>query len=684
MIYGFDKYEPTDIIRGHMKMGGVYKNGESVFVNSRYIEINGKPWTGVMGEYHFCRDKSENWYDELMKMRACGIDIVATYLFWIYHEETEGEISFEGDLDIRKFVLDAKKAGLKTVLRIGPWAHGECRNGGFPDWLINKPWKLRQNDPDYLEKVESWYKAVADQVKDLTYGCGGNIIGIQLENELTDQAEHLLTLKKIAQKVGFDVPIFTVTGWNSAYGARIPIDEVIPVFGGYPEAPWTQHKNELEPSVHFTFNKMRNDSAIGADLSKGDPKDGWQLPYDRYPFATCELGGGIQVTRHRRPMIRPMDIYALALCKLGSGSNLMGYYMFHGGTNRIGKRTTLQESTRTGYPNDYAILDYDFQAPLSQFGQARGQYRLLNMLHMFLNAFGDRLALMETVLPKEPAKADDLNTLRYAMRTDGKSGFVFVNHYLRLKKLKDIKDVQICAQDVTFPKIDAEGEKAFILPFNLEVGNSVLEYATAQLLTKIDNTYFFAAIDGIEPIYKLKGGDEIRVRAGLKSAIELGGIKIITLKPIEALYTRVLGGKLYIGENVDLYLKDGQIRGICADRVSYHLWNGSEFTHAEQGLESECAKITISKISTIPFAPVYIQEMTSGKLDFYKICVNNSHGFVDIDVPCDYAQIYADGELIADRYYYGEKWSLPADLLYKRECYLVVSELTNDFYREFV
>ena len=52
---------------------------------------------------------------------------------------------------------------------------------------------------------------------------------------------------------------------------------------------------------------MRNDSAIGTDLIAKTQSDGWQLPYERYPFAKCELGGGIEVTHHRRPIIKPMD-----------------------------------------------------------------------------------------------------------------------------------------------------------------------------------------------------------------------------------------------------------------------------------------------------------------------------------------------------------------------------------------
>ena len=43
----------------------------------------------------------------------------------------------------------------------------------------------------------------------------------------------------------------------------------------------------------------------------------------------------------------------MTLVKLGCGNNLMGYYMYHGGTNGMGRHSTLQESRATGYPNDY-------------------------------------------------------------------------------------------------------------------------------------------------------------------------------------------------------------------------------------------------------------------------------------------------------------------------------------------
>ena len=170
-------------------------------------------------------------------------------------------------------------------------------------------------------------------------------------------------------------------------------------------------------------------------------RDGWRLPYERYPFAACELGGGLESTHHRRYIIRPYDVYAPALIKVGSGCNLPGYYMYHGGTNPVGKLSTFQESKASGYPNDVPMLSYDFQAPVSEYGEIRPSYRLLNLMHLFLQDFGDRLAPMPAFDSTLQVKRDDTTTIRAGLRTDGKSGFVFVNHYQRRSKLADLENV---------------------------------------------------------------------------------------------------------------------------------------------------------------------------------------------------------------------------------------------------
>lgn len=670
MIYKFKEFKDEPLLINHLNMGGKNPKGEEINVTSRYFTRNGKPWIGVMGEFHFSRYSRENWHRELAKMKAGGITIVSTYLFWIYHEEIEGEMDFGGDNDIRAFIEECKDVGLDVVIRIGPWAHGECRNGGFPDWLLKKDYKLRDNNEEYLAVVKKWYQSIYNEVKGLFYKDGGNIIAVQIENEFVDNAEHLAKLKEIAVECGFIAPIYTVTGWNSASGAKIPVDEVVPVFGGYCEAPWENHMNRLSPSPHYFFNRMRNDSAIGTDLIAKTQSDGWQLPYERYPFATCELGGGIEVTHHRRPIIKPMDIYAVSLVKLGDGNNLVGYYMYHGGTNKIGELSTFNETKATGYPNDYPILSYDFQAPLSEYGEVREQYGLLNMLHMFVNDFGEEFAPMIAVDSGNTVAADDTNSLRYGMRTNGKSGFVFVNHYQRLTELADIENAVISVGNVEFPPIDVKGEVSFFMPFNMKMGDSVLEYATAQPLCKCGDTYFFAEIPNIKAEYKFSKGSA----------------NIVTVPFENAKYMRKLNGTVYIGGGCNLYEENGQIHSVEDGEYICQKWNGSEFETLKIGQSAKQSNVEITGVENAPFEPKYKEELCIGgerNLTWKKINVDGRYGFAEIDYVGDVAQIYADGELVADDYYYGKTWRVPCKLLYGKECYMVISEMKDDFYKEF-
>lgn len=670
MIYKFKEFKDEPLLINHLNMGGKNPKGEEINVTSRYFTRNGKPWIGVMGEFHFSRYSRENWHRELAKMKAGGITIVSTYLFWIYHEEIEGEMDFGGDNDIRAFIEECKDVGLDVVIRIGPWAHGECRNGGFPDWLLKKDYKLRDNNEEYLAVVKKWYQSIYNEVKGLFYKDGGNIIAVQIENEFVDNAEHLAKLKEIAVECGFIAPIYTVTGWNSASGAKIPVDEVVPVFGGYCEAPWENHMNRLSPSPHYFFNRMRNDSAIGTDLIAKTQSDGWQLPYERYPFATCELGGGIEVTHHRRPIIKPMDIYAVSLVKLGDGNNLVGYYMYHGGTNKIGELSTFNETKATGYPNDYPILSYDFQAPLSEYGEVREQYGLLNMLHMFVNDFGEEFAPMIAVDSANSVAADDTNSLRYGMRTNGKSGFVFVNHYQRLTELADIDNAVISVGNVEFPPIDVKGEVSFFMPFNMKMGDSVLEYATAQPLCKCDDTYFFAEIPNIKAEYKFSKGSA----------------NIVTVPFENAKYMRKLNGTVYIGGVCNLYEENGQIHSVEDGEYICQKWNGSEFETVKIVQSAKQSNVEITGVENAPFEPKYKEELCIGgerELTWKKINVDGGYGFAEIDYVGDVAQIYADGELVADDYYYGKTWRVPCKLLYGKECYMVISEMKDDFYKEF-
>lgn len=691
MKYTFKPYVKSELLRNHLNLGGSNPAGERIDVTSLYLERNGQPWLPTMGEYHFNRDSRDNWYKELCKMKAGGINTVATYLFWLYHEEEEGPCDFTGDLDIRKFVLDAKKAGMDVVLRVGPWAHGEARNGGLPDWLLKKPFEERTNDPEYLKYVKLWYKAISEQVEGLFYKDGGNIIAVQLENELTHRPEHLAKLKEIAIETGLIAPIYTVTGWNSKYGAKIPVDEVLPVFGGYPDAPWEAGTHDLPLSMNFAFHTMRNDSAIGKDLIK-EELDQWQLPYERYPYATCEMGPGMMSTHHRRVVVSGEDAYALSMVKLGAGNNLVGYYMYHGGTNKIGKLSTFNETKATGYPNDYPILNYDFGTCLSQYGEARDQYRMLNLMHLFINDFGSSLATMEHVDPTVFADENNLKDLRYCLRTDGKSGYVFVSNHQRHAKVPAFENVSFDTGSVVFPEINIMEDISFILPYNLEASGEVIKYATAQLLCRDGDTLFFTKIPGIEPEYCFEDGEIIKPVAGLYAGTKKGNLTIVTLEFEEALYLRKLGGKLYVGKNSDLYEyfdyidEKYVIACIEAGDYTYYEWSGVDFYEKTVEIDARPAVWNLEKCNpAFDIDPklgweLNIESDIPRKITWFKLDAKESEGFIEIDEKYDVAMIFADKELVADRYYDGTVWKLPSYLVAGKECFLVMSELKDDIY----
>lgn len=112
--------------------------GNGYGITDRYLTKEGRPWLPSSGEIHYSRLHRDLWDRELDKMKAAGLDIISTYIFWIHHEETEGAFSWEGNLNLGEFIDLCHEKGLEVSLRIGPWAHGECRNGGFPDWLLSK------------------------------------------------------------------------------------------------------------------------------------------------------------------------------------------------------------------------------------------------------------------------------------------------------------------------------------------------------------------------------------------------------------------------------------------------------------------------------------------------------------------------------------------------------------------
>lgn len=479
--------------------------------NSKFLTKDNKPWFPIMGEMHYSRYPRKYWKESLYKMKAGGVDIVSTYTIWIHHEEIEESYDFEDNKDLRTFVLNCKECELYLMLRIGPWTHGEVRNGGFPDWLLQKKFEPRTNNPGYFEEVKKYYSKIYEQVKGLLLKDGGPIIGIQIENEYGhcgglsgEEGEyHMRTLCEMAKEIGFDVPLYTATGWGGAVTGGL-----LPVMGGYPEAPWDQRITEIEPSGNYIFTYERNDHNIGSDYGFGT---GITFDLEKFPYLTAELGGGMQVTHHRRPVAYAEDIGAMSLVKLGSGVNLLGYYMYQGGTNPKGKLTTLQETRATGYPNDLTEFNYDFRAPIGEYGQVTETLKEIKLLAMFIKDFGAEICEMPAYIPENnPLYPNNLTDLRTSIRHNGKSGYIYVNNYQRRYPMKEHKDiclkVDLENESLIYPSIDIKDKEYFFYPFNMKIGNAVLKTALATPLCILNNrikTYIFYCKG--DPKYNMEG-----------------------------------------------------------------------------------------------------------------------------------------------------------------------------------
>jgi len=500
-----------EVLSGHLRMGtGTSPGGGTLSVNSLYLLRDGRPWLPVMGEMHFARYPRRYWEESILKMKAAGVEIVASYVFWIHHEEVEGQFDWSGDRDLRHFAQLCGRHGMYFFPRIGPWCHGECRNGGYPDWLSRRC-APRTMDPRYFEYVRRWYARVYAQLEGLLFKDGGPVIGVQLENEFescgfadggSGGEEHMMLLKRLAREVGFDVPLYTATGW----GSPIPPDELLPVQGAYPDAPWSPGHHRLPPSGHFLF---RDTPPVNVDVGADEEDPVYRPRYDvdRYPWLLAELGPGNQIKYNRRPVVTAGNAATMALVKLGSGANLIGYYMFHGGSNPVGRLSTMEEP---GYPT----ISYDFQAPIGEFGQLRQSYHLLRRLHLFVRDLGTALAPMVPVLPhRRPHGPADVETLRCAARVRDGAGFLFLSNYQRYVENRDIGPVQVELalgdETLVLPPFVLRKNVTAIWPFNLRMGGPLLKYATAQplcrLLVEDGPCCVFFATPGVEPVYVFDG-----------------------------------------------------------------------------------------------------------------------------------------------------------------------------------
>ena len=581
-------------------------SGESIGLNDQYLTRDGKPWLPVMGEFHFSRYPEAGWEEEILKMKAAGVQIVSSYIFWNHIEEVEGVFDWTGQRNLRLFAELCQKHGMYLFVRIGPWAHGESRYGGLPDWVVKES-APRTTDPRFLGFVNHFYEQIGKQLKGCLWKDGGPVIGVQIENEYGGNGPnggpaYILKLKRMAEAAGLDVPLYTVTGWDNA---AWPPGEVIPVYGGYPDAPWDPKPGPIPPSEVYLFrfnNRISGDMGVIGARSPENPQTD---PHT--PFLTAEVGAGMQNTYHRRPVVSADDVAAIVPVMIGSGANLLGYYMFQGGENPESKLGPLNESKSTGYPTDVPVKTYDFEAPLGEFGSERSSYRDLKLFDYFLNDFGPELAPMAVHAPSIlPAGPSDTSTVRVAARTRGDSGFLFLNNHVRGLDMLRHKRVQIRLQLPSGPMlvpgrpVDVPAGSYFVWPVNMDLDGLRLRYSTAQPFCRIVRggtvLYVFFAIPGISPEFSFAPGalTSMQVNAGIKSESS-NQIFVTAIEPSNHV---VFEGNLPTGKKLQVVVLTRE-QAQWATRVS--LKDGDHLVLSPQAVYSDGRSMTLRALGESDF-----------------------------------------------------------------------------------
>ena len=643
--------------------------GEKILVDSHGFVVDGKHTIPVMGEFHYSRVPEKEWRHEVRKMKAGGVTILATYVFWNHHEDdTEGVWDWSGNRNLRRFVEICGEEKMPVVLRIGPFCHGEVYQGGMPCWVVNKSltdpnYKLRSTASGFISATEKLYNQIGAQVNGLMWKDGGPVVGVQLENECRGPWAYFVKLYDMARKAGLDVPFYTRTGWPAMNG-KAEFGKILPLYGDYADGFWDRSLKDM-PGAYPDAFKMKSDrisQVIATEtFSKDDLKDNGSEGQGKgltYPYLTCELGGGMMMSYHRRINMSGREAMALCVCKLGSGSNLPGYYMYHGGTNPLNPLHSMAETQNSNATNhnDMPHKTYDFQTILGEMGQPNPvSWNETRWVHQFLADWGDELCMMDV---------DSLSD-NYARR----GSFVFRNDYVRI--------------------LNEDGQ-ASITPLGMKWNGLTISSDEVQPFAKADGGLYFIDITGKNKCKLTVNGKNYTAKTD--RTLTVGGKKITVLSQEKAKQAYAVDGQMKYGNGI--VYKDG-------DKIMLERWTEIQPNRVDGKHASKDGKQP-NKSNLVAFEQTHkegaLRTVSMGKQkvaaqptdeDFKSAAAwtitlspdaeaDADNLFLSINYRGDCARVYADGVLVEDNFWNGKPMLVRVSDLVGKQVELKVLPLGKD------
>ncbi|MBN1558444.1 MAG: beta-galactosidase [Lentisphaerae bacterium] len=137
----------------------------------------------ISGEFHFWRVQRSNWEAVLDGCRELGLEMLATYVAWNYHELEPGRFDFTGETcperDLRGFLELCRERDFPVIMRPGPFIYAEWPHGGPPERVANLP---RLSDA-FLSESKVYVDAVSAVLRPFLATRGGPVVLVQADNE---------------------------------------------------------------------------------------------------------------------------------------------------------------------------------------------------------------------------------------------------------------------------------------------------------------------------------------------------------------------------------------------------------------------------------------------------------------------------------------------------------------------
>ncbi|WDD92343.1 beta-galactosidase [Burkholderia sp. FERM BP-3421] len=315
------------------------RNGAAFLLDGRVFQIRS-------GEMHPARIPVEYWRHRIRMAKAMGMNTIALYIMWNYHESAPGVFDFHTDnRDIAAFIRLCQDENMWVLLRPGPYVCGEWDLGGMPSYLLRYPdIQLRVNsttDPRYMAAVSRYIARLVPMVAPLLVGNGGPILMIQIENEFGSYARDPAYMEEIRQ-------LWVNGGINGPF---------------YTEDGLTQLEQNQS---NVTGGAIALSGGTAADIATARTR------YPDVPAMAGEVYPGWLTHWGDAVLQGTATDITTTLDALMRGKLSFNLYVIHGGTSFGFFSGANTDGTSGEYQPD--ITSYDYAAPISEQGVATAHY----------------------------------------------------------------------------------------------------------------------------------------------------------------------------------------------------------------------------------------------------------------------------------------------------------------------